>query len=48
MDPVTRELARGWVDDAKTFYLTSGKRIALAEFTALAGCFQKANFTFLF
>ena len=23
MDPVTRELARGWVDDAKTFYLTS-------------------------
>ncbi len=44
MDPVTRELARGWVDDAKTFYLTSGKRIALAEFTNPCGMFSEGQF----
>ena len=43
MDPATRELARGWVDDAKTFYLISGKRIALAEFTNPGGMFSEGE-----
>lgn len=44
MDPVTNEYARGWVDDAKTFYLISGKRIALAEFTNPCGMFSEGAF----
>jgi len=44
MDPITRELARGWVDDAKTFCTISGKRIALAEFTNPCGMFCEGEF----
>ena len=44
MDPITSEYARGWVDDAKTFYLISGKRIALAEFTNPCGMFSEGAF----
>ena len=44
MDPISCELARGWVDDAKAFYLISGKRIALAEFTNPCGMFSEGAF----
>jgi hypothetical protein len=43
MEPMTCELARGWVDDAKTFYLRVGKRIALAEFTNPRGMFSEGQ-----
>jgi len=44
MDPITCEFARGWVDEAKTFYVISGKRIALAEFTNPCGRFSEGAF----
>ena len=40
MDAKTRELARGWLDEAITFYRRVGKRIALAEFTNPNGMFS--------
>ena len=43
MSPWQREKARGWVDEAKTFYLTTGKRIALAEFTNPHGMFSEGE-----
>ena len=43
MDPMTCESARGWVDEAKTFYLRVGKRIALAEFTKSSGMFPEGE-----
>jgi len=43
MDPMTCESARGWVDEAKTFYLQVGKRIALAEFTNSCGMFSEGE-----
>ncbi len=43
MDPMTCESARGWVDEAKTFYLRVGKRIALAEFTNPCGMFSEGD-----
>jgi cytochrome c len=43
MDPRTCESARGWVDEAKTFYLQVGKRIALAEFTNPSGMFSEGQ-----
>jgi cytochrome c len=35
----TKEDAKAWVEEAKNFYSTSGKRIALAEFTNPKGGF---------
>ena len=43
MDPKTCEQARGWVDEAKTFYRRVGKRIALAEFTNPNGMFSEGQ-----
>lgn len=43
MDPMTCESARGWVDEAKTFYMRVGKRIALAEFTNHRGMFSEGE-----
>ncbi|MGA2935724.1 MAG: cache domain-containing protein [Syntrophobacteraceae bacterium] len=43
MDPLTCEMARGWVDEAKTFYIQVGKRIALAEFSNLRGMFSEGE-----
>jgi cytochrome c len=40
MQSMACELARGWVDEAKTFYLRVGKRIALAEFSNPNGMFS--------
>jgi cytochrome c len=39
MSPRTRDDAKDWVNNAKSFYKASGKRIALAEFTNPTGMF---------
>jgi signal transduction histidine kinase len=41
MSPKTPDDAKGWVEEAKNFYVASGKRIALAEFTKPDGAFVK-------
>ncbi len=38
-----REKARGLLDEAKTFFLHTGKRIALAEFTNPNGMFSESD-----
>ena len=43
MSPWQKERARGWVDEAKTFYLHTGKRVALAEFTNPHGMFTEGE-----
>ncbi len=43
MSPGTMEKARGWVDEARRFYILTGKRIALAEFTNPAGMFTEGE-----
>lgn len=35
--------ARGWVDEARHFYIITGKRTALAEFTNPAGMFTEGE-----
>jgi cytochrome c len=39
MSPRTKDDAKDWVNNAKSFYKASGKRIALAEFTNPTGMF---------
>ncbi len=41
MSPRTPDDAKGWVEEAKNFYVASGKRIALAEFGRPNGSFVK-------
>ena len=41
MSPRTKDEARDWVNNAKSFYKASGKRIALAEFTNPNGMFTQ-------
>jgi len=41
MSPRTKDEAREWVNNAKSFYKASGKRIALAEFTNPNGMFTQ-------
>ena len=41
MSPRTQDDAKGWVEEAKGFYASSGKRIALAEFSNPKGMFVK-------
>ncbi len=43
MEPISREKARGWVDEAKTFFMINGKRVALAEFTNPSGMFTEGQ-----
>ena len=41
MSARTPDDAKGWVEEAKSFYAASGKRIALAEFANSKGSFVK-------
>lgn len=41
MSPKTKDAAKDWVNNAKSFYRASGKRIALAEFTNPNGMFTQ-------
>jgi hypothetical protein len=43
MRPKKMEKARGWVDEAKHFWIIAGKRIALAEFTNPNGMFTEGE-----
>jgi cytochrome c len=43
MRPKKMEKARGWVDEAKQFYIIAGKRIAFAEFTNPNGMFSEGE-----
>ncbi|MCE5334320.1 MAG: cache domain-containing protein [Desulfobacteraceae bacterium] len=43
MSTWTLDKARGWVDEARQFYLLTGKRIALAEFTNPTGMFTECE-----
>lgn len=43
MRPKKMEKARGWVDEAKQFYIIAGKRIAFAEFTSPNGMFTEGE-----